>query len=59
MGVIILHLTLATQLDLDADVFGVCFCWVPVGIILHLTLATQLDLDANIFGFVFFGFGRA
>ena len=52
---IILHLTLATQLDLDADVFGVVFFgWVRVGIILHLTLATQLDLDADVFGVCFF-----
>ena len=56
---IILHLTLATQFDLDADVFGVWFFWVRVGIILHLTLATQLDLDADVFGFGFFGFGWA
>ena len=35
---IILHLTLATQLDLDADVFGVWFFFVRAGIILHMTL---------------------
>ena len=51
---IILHLTLATQLDLDADVFGVWVFWVRVGIILHLTLATQLDLDADVFAVWFF-----
>ena len=44
----ILHLTLATQLDLDADFFGVWVFWVRVGIILHLTLATQLDLRLRV-----------
>ena len=44
---IVLHLTLATQLDLDADVFGVWFFGVRVGIVLHLTLATQLDVGSG------------
>ena len=60
----ILHLTLATQLDLDADVFGVWVFWVRVGIVLHLTLATltlatQVDLDADVFGLGLGGLGWA